>query len=79
MKAKKEAADFKKAEDDLRLEYEETRRTLEAYIQNSEDLKLELAETQGELNSLKECSRRKSEEKSAMLKNLESRFVALQV
>ena len=79
MKAKKEATDSKKAEDDLKSEYEETRQTLEKTIQNMEDMKLELAEVQCELNNLKECSRKKSEEKSAMLKNMESRFTALQV
>ena len=79
MKAKKEATDAKKAEDDLKSEYEETRQTLEQNVHNLEDLKLELSEVQGELNNLKECSRKKSEEKSAMLKNMESRFTALQV
>lgn len=78
MKAKKEAADCKKAEDDLKSDYEETRQTLEQTIQNLEDAKLELAEVQCELNNMRECSRKKSEEKSAMLKNMEARFTALQ-
>lgn len=79
MKAKKEAADAKKSEDDLKIEHEETRMTLEQNIQKLEEMKLELAEVQGELNNLKEFSRKKSEEKSAMLKSMESRFIALQV
>ncbi|KAL5254620.1 hypothetical protein ACHWQZ_G014158 [Mnemiopsis leidyi] len=78
MKAKKEAADAKKSEDDLKIEHEETRMTLEQNIQKLEEMKLELAEVQGELNNLKEFSRKKSEEKSAMLKSMESRFIALQ-
>ena len=79
MKAKKEATDAKKSEDDMKLELEETSQKLELNIQNLEEMKLELAEVQGELNNLKEFSRKKSEEKSAMLKSMESRFVALQV
>ena len=79
MKAKKEAADSKKSEEDAIRETGEARSTLESTVQQLEECKLELCEVQGKLASLTEGARKKADERGALVKNLEARLVALQV
>ena len=79
IKAKKDSTDAKQIEEEAVKECDETRKTLEATLQNLEDYKLELADVQGKLSIVMVRAKQNSEEKSAMLKNLETRLSAMQV